>query len=309
VKPAVSVVLPTHNRPAWFAESLTSVLRNGFQDFEVIVSNNGEPEHTRRLQQHIQDPRVRWIEQDSSVGMLDNFLSALSLARGRYVALAHDDDRWSPSFLDALVVPLERHPEAVISFSDQYVMNERGEVDLASSDGYTEGTLRGSLREGLHQPFFHLVAHYSVAATSCVFRRTALRASEIVSEVRSFYGLWLIYLLARTGAAAYYVPQRLAYIRLRDEGDAGSPDPSGSLDAVYCLRRMRRDPAMRPFHEVLSERLAERHLWAGAAFLRQGARGEARRHIGAALRLNPTPKAVAGWAASWVVPNPLLARL
>src|SRR5262249_61213009 len=60
--PTVSVVLPTHNRPIWLAEALTSVLDGQFQDLEVVVSNNGNPEHTRSLPRAIGDPRGRWIE-------------------------------------------------------------------------------------------------------------------------------------------------------------------------------------------------------------------------------------------------------
>ena len=42
-QPLVSVVLTTHNRPVWLAEALTSVLDGEFADFEVVVSNNGNP--------------------------------------------------------------------------------------------------------------------------------------------------------------------------------------------------------------------------------------------------------------------------
>jgi glycosyltransferase involved in cell wall biosynthesis len=68
------------------AEALTSVLDGDFPDLEVIVSNNGNPEDTRRLKANIDDPRVRWIEQDPALGGLDNFLAGLVAASGKYVA-------------------------------------------------------------------------------------------------------------------------------------------------------------------------------------------------------------------------------
>jgi glycosyltransferase involved in cell wall biosynthesis len=309
MEPVVSVVLPTHNRPDWLAESLTSVVEGVFQEYEVIVSNNGDPEHTRQLEQRIRDPRVRWVEQDRSLGMLGNFLAAVSLARGKYVALMHDDDRWVPHTLEALVPPMERNPAVVLTFSDHYVMDERGAVDPARSESITGGTRRADLHGGLHHPFFHLVAHHSVPATSCLFRREALDLTQFTPEVRTFYGAWMFYLLARTGRAAYFVPERLAYIRLRDETGNGSRDPADCLDAIFCLRRMRRDPGLQPYRNLLDQRLAAQHLWAGGAFLRQGRRGSARAHLAAAIRLNPTLKAFGGWTATWVAPKPLLSRI
>src|SRR5919199_6684910 len=104
--PLVSVILLTHNRPVWLRTALRSVLEGEFEGYEVIVSNNGQPEHTRGLAEHVGDPRVRWVEQPPSGG-LEHFLAALSLARGRYVAPLHDDDWWHPRFLATLIPPLE----------------------------------------------------------------------------------------------------------------------------------------------------------------------------------------------------------
>jgi glycosyltransferase involved in cell wall biosynthesis len=309
VRPLVSVVLPTHNRPAWLAEALTSVLQGEFGDFEVIVSNNGDPEDTRRLRTVLEDSRVRWVEQAPSVGMLDNFLAALGLARGKYVAVLHDDDRWSERFLATLVAQLEAHPEAVLAFSDHYLVNEHGEVELADTEANTRLWGRADLREGLHQPFFGLVARQSIAITGCVFRREALPMAEITPEIGSFYDVWAPYLLARGGGAAYFTPERLLYYRAHDSSETGSLDPSAPESAVHCLRLMRKDPGLLPYERLLSQRLGTNHQSAGSRLLRQGERSAARAHFAAAIRLQPTWKPVAAWTASWVAPRSVLARL
>ena len=63
------------------------------------MTNSGDPDDTRRLRRTIRDPRVRWFDQPPGLGMLDNLLAGLAQARGEYVAILHDDDRWSPRFL------------------------------------------------------------------------------------------------------------------------------------------------------------------------------------------------------------------
>ena len=309
VPPLVSVVLPTHNRPVWLAEALTSALDGEFDDLEVIVSNNGNPADTRRLHAEISDSRVRWVEQDPTFGPLDNFLAGLAVARGKYIAPLHDDDRWSADFLSVLVPPLERHPEAVLAFADHYLTDERGEVDLAATEANTKRWGRADLRDGLHHPFFGVVVRQSVAMTGCVFRRDALPVEEITPELGPFYDIWTSYLLARTGGAAFYTRERLLYYRAHGGSQSSAAKVSAHLGAIRGRRRMLQDPNFRPHKRIITKRLARDHVLVGAERLRQGARMQARAHLGAAIRLNPTVKALGGWTASWVAPSKLLERV
>jgi glycosyltransferase involved in cell wall biosynthesis len=307
-QPMVSIVLPTHNRPVWLAEALTSVLDGELDDLEVVVSNNGNPQHSRVLRAKVGDRRVRWLEQDPTLSPVDNFLAGLAVARGRYVAPLHDDDRWSPRFLAALVPPLERHPEAVLAFADHYLVNERGEVDLRATDLNSERWGRAALKEGLHRPFFGAVARQSVALTGCVFRRDAVAIEHFPPDVGPFYDIWASYLLAKTGGAAYYSSERLLFYRAHD-GNESAAHLSAHLAAIRGRRRMLRDPGLRPHKGVIVGQLARDHVLVGAEMLRQGRRSEARAHLGAAIRLAPTSKALGGWAASWVAPSGVLSRL
>jgi GT2 family glycosyltransferase len=308
-EPLVSVVLPTHNRPVWLAEALTSVLEGEFTDFEVVVSNNGNPDDTRRLQARIDDPRVRWIEQDAAPGGLQNFLAGLAAARGKYVAPLHDDDRWSPRFLAILVPPLERHPDAVLAFADHYLVDDRGQIDVAATEANTRYWGRADLQEGVRRPFVEeAVACQSVAISGCVFRRESLAVEEFDAEMGPSYDIWMSYLLARSGGAAFYTPERLLYYRMHD-GSATASKVAAHLGAAHARRRMLDDPGLRPYRTLITNRIARDHTVVGAEFLRQGCRRDARIHLAAAIRLDPTLRAVAGWAATWLAPSQLLACL
>jgi glycosyltransferase involved in cell wall biosynthesis len=309
-QPLVSVVLPTHNRPAWLAEALTSVLEGEFTDFEVVVSNNGNPDDTRRLQARINDPRVRWIEQDAAPGGLENFLAGVAAARGKYVAPLHDDDRWSPRFLAILVPPLERHPEAVLAFADHYLVDDRGQVDVAATEANTQYWGRADLQEGVRRPFVEeAVGRQCVAISGCVFRRESLPVEEFDAEMGPCYDIWMSYLLARTGGAAFYSPRRLLYYRMHNGSATATSKLAAHRGAAHARRRMLEDPGVRPYRTVLANRLAKDHTVVGAELLRQGRRRDARTQLAAAIRLDPTLKAVAGWTATWLAPSQLLARL
>jgi len=74
-------------------------------------------------------------------------------------------------------------------------------------------------------------------------------------------------------------------------------------------RRMLEDQRMRAHAGVLQERLARDHLTAGAALLRRGARQRAREHLVNSTRMQPSWKATAGLAASWLAPAAVLTRI
>lgn len=307
--PLVSVVLTTHNRPAWLADSLASVLDGTFTDLDVVVSNNGDPCHTRELSAMIDDARVRWVEQAPSLSLVAHFRAALALARGKYVAVLHDDDWWSREFLAALVPPLEEWPEVVVAFADHHIVNARGEVSPERTDATTAISGRRDLAPGIHQPFFELLPRQTIPLLACVFRRELLPPSALPDEIGASYDIWSSYMLASTGGAAYFEPRRLLYYREHSRSVTESGVLDGCLAAISCRSRMLRDPRLDPFRRVLSNRLARDHELAGVRLLRQGSRAEGRAHLRAAIRLHPTAKALAGWSAACLAPRSVLARL
>jgi Glycosyl transferase family 2 len=304
----VSVVLPTHNRPHWLRTALTSVLDGDFQEFEVIVSNNGRHQDTRELAREITDPRVRWVEQPASA-QLEHLLAALRLARGRFIAILHDDDWWHPRLLATLIPPLEERRQAVLAFVDQLHVSVDGRVDELATEYLSRASGRAVLEAGFHQPFDELAIRESVSNAGLVFRREALNLADIPLEVGTASDLWIPYLLARTGGAAYYCPARLFYVRDHAESEFAAKPLETLTAAVDCQRRMLRDPRLAPYREELKLRIAAREHVIGATLLRRGSRAAARGHLGAALRLRPTRKSYAAWAASWIAPDAVLARL
>jgi glycosyltransferase involved in cell wall biosynthesis len=109
--PLVSVVIPTYNQPAFLHEALASVFAQNFEDYEIIVVNDGSTDDTgEQLRRY--GGRIRLFEQENEgIGRARN--RGMDEARGRYVAFLDHDDLWHPLKLETQVAYMREHPECV----------------------------------------------------------------------------------------------------------------------------------------------------------------------------------------------------
>jgi glycosyltransferase involved in cell wall biosynthesis len=108
-EPTVSVIIPTYNRAALVREAIDSVLGQTFDDFEVIVVDDGSSDTTATAAQ-VDDPRVRYVCQVHA-GRSAARNRGLDAARGQYVAFLDDDDLYLPGKLAGEVAVLEADSE------------------------------------------------------------------------------------------------------------------------------------------------------------------------------------------------------
>ncbi|MCI0633448.1 MAG: glycosyltransferase [Actinobacteria bacterium] len=107
--PALTVVIPTKDRPAMVPEAVRSVLEQ-VEDVEVIVVDDGSTlENARAISASCSDPRVRVLRNEEARGAPHGRNQGLADARGRYWATLDDDDRWLPGKWAAQHAVLQDH--------------------------------------------------------------------------------------------------------------------------------------------------------------------------------------------------------
>jgi glycosyltransferase involved in cell wall biosynthesis len=99
----VTIAIPTYNREEYLRISLSSALVQTYPDLEIIVSNNACTDKTSDFLKGIDDPRVRILEHEHTVSMMQNWNSCLNAATGKYFLLLSDDDVLDPSAIEELV--------------------------------------------------------------------------------------------------------------------------------------------------------------------------------------------------------------
>src|SRR5690349_11612258 len=106
----VSVVVPTYNRVGYLGETIASILRQDYRDFELVVADNASTDGTAALLAEIDDPRVRHVRRAHNVGWRANFNQALHDVESEYVTVVGDDDRLLAGSLARAVAFLDQAP-------------------------------------------------------------------------------------------------------------------------------------------------------------------------------------------------------
>ncbi|MEL6914285.1 MAG: glycosyltransferase family A protein [Pseudomonadota bacterium] len=110
-RPAVSVVLPVHNRETLVGRAIESVLAQDLADFELLVIDDCSTDGTvAAVERYTADARVRLVRNETNLGPSGARNRGIELARGRYIAFQDSDDRWFPEKLAIQIAALERDP-------------------------------------------------------------------------------------------------------------------------------------------------------------------------------------------------------
>ncbi|NOX81012.1 MAG: glycosyltransferase [Deltaproteobacteria bacterium] len=114
--PRVSVIIPCYNQGQFIDEAVASVLAQSFQDFEIIIVNDGSTdEETRRILAGYDRPKTRVIATENQ-GLAAARNNGIREARGRYILPLDADDRIGPAYLERAVRLLDERAELGIVY-------------------------------------------------------------------------------------------------------------------------------------------------------------------------------------------------
>ena len=113
----VSVVVPTYNRAYRLEETLRSVVNQTYQDFELIVVDDGSTDDTSKVMQSFPGAQYIFMEENSGVSSARN--KGLAHAKGRYICFLDSDDLWDEKKLQVQVQWMEENPDCQVCYTDE----------------------------------------------------------------------------------------------------------------------------------------------------------------------------------------------
>lgn len=96
----ISVIIPTYNRGNLIGKSLNSVLNQTYQNFEVIVVDDGSTDNTSKVIERIHDDRIKYIKLNDNKGGSNARNIGIKNAKGKYISFQDSDDLFYPNKLE-----------------------------------------------------------------------------------------------------------------------------------------------------------------------------------------------------------------
>jgi glycosyltransferase involved in cell wall biosynthesis len=125
--PKISVIIVTYNYGHFIHEAIKSVFDQTYQDFEIIVVDDGSTDETQAIIQTFADPRLRYIYQENA-GQAIALNTGIRNCMGEYVAFLDADDYFLPHRLEDHVKTFDERPEVGLAASGVVYINEVGQV-------------------------------------------------------------------------------------------------------------------------------------------------------------------------------------
>ncbi len=161
--PEVSVILPTRNRKQFLREAVQSVLDQTYQDWELLVIDDGSPEGENAFIQQYNDCRILYFRQ-KPMGRSKARNNGLLHASGNFIAFLDDDDLFMPDKLEKELQCFHENLNVDFVASGVHVCDDH----LENIEVWLPWTVQSEI--SAFQMFFHC----QMIPSSVLFRRTLL---------------------------------------------------------------------------------------------------------------------------------------
>lgn len=126
-KGLVSIIMPAYNSQKTILESISSVLAQSYQEWELIICDDASQDNTKyqvcHYLQERNDPRVKLIDNHNPKGAAGARNSAIEAAIGQYISFLDADDIWLPEKLQSQVTFMEKNDSA-FSYGDYFIFSD-----------------------------------------------------------------------------------------------------------------------------------------------------------------------------------------
>jgi glycosyltransferase involved in cell wall biosynthesis len=194
--PRVSVVMTSYNQADLLAEAIQSVLEQTYQDFEILVVDDGSRDHTLEMVASLRNQRPDKLflfthPGHVNKGIVSTYELGMSKARGEYVAFLEQDDSWPSNYLMQKVDILSTHPQVGVVFSP-YKLVGKGAFGLDMI--FRQWLLQFAIvKKKPFNNFANLLQSNNVATFSCfVTRKKLLGRMPAANSSIAAYDWWVL---------------------------------------------------------------------------------------------------------------------
>jgi glycosyltransferase involved in cell wall biosynthesis len=244
--PQVSVVIKSYNHAAYVGETIQSILDQSFQNFEIVVTDDGSTDGTPDVIRRFADPRIHLRVLDKNYGISIAMNETIARARGEFIAILNSDDFALPGRLERQVGFLTANPDIAAVFTLPKTVDDAGQPAAS----YFDFTLPFSLADlsqasVLRQFFFH--CNFLCGPTAMVRRSVYAQVGQYDPRFTNLqdFDIW-VRLCA--DHEIHVMREELTAFRIRDHcGNMSAPRRDTLLRSQFEMAQiLRRYRAMSP---------------------------------------------------------------
>jgi len=225
--PKVSIIIPTHNRAQYIVESIESVRKKTYQNWELMVMDDQSTDNTQELVAQINDERIYYHKTTNRLGITGTRNAGLEKAGSELIAFIDSDDLWATTKLEKQIAALQQYPEAGFSLTGGFNFKNL----LEPVDHFYKQT-EGIKCDNLLIPFFR--SELSTTTSSLLLRKQCLTVTGFFDETKLFAEVDLILSLANhfKGVILY---EPLLYRRLHESNASDAKWEKGYEEGIVLI--------------------------------------------------------------------------
>lgn len=202
----VSIGIPFYNPGEVFKETIASVLQQSFQDFELILLNDGSSDDSLAIAESFDDARIRVINDGRNLGLPARLNQLIELSSGEYLARMDADDLICPTRIEQQVKYLDKHQNASLVSTGLCSMTDDGKVIGYRLPPISQATAIDAIAAIFGRSH---IAHATIMARKTWYQRNSYNESAKLMED---YQLWIDAALNKDLDVGF-LPQPLYYYR------------------------------------------------------------------------------------------------
>lgn len=189
-QPAITVFMPVYNAEKYLKEAIDSILNQTFENFELLIIDDGSTDESVKIIETYTDQRIRLIHNDGNKGLPYTRNRGLNLARGKYLAIMDADDVSVKNRLEIEYNIMEKRSNLAVISSGKELLSNAGK----STYGWKEKLYSWIFYRKSSQIQMDLIFHNVLVNSCSMIRMDFLKNNKILYNEKCFvmqdYEIW-----------------------------------------------------------------------------------------------------------------------
>ena len=203
--PEITILMPVRNGEKYIKESIDSILKQTFTDFELLIMDDGSTDRTVERIERYTDERIRLIRRKHN--FIRNLNEGLELALGAYIARMDADDIMHTERLRIQLKRMKKNPNITVCGTWAKIFSDKGNERNVFHFGH----------EIICEPVLELLKYNMLLHPSVMVKKEFLFNHHIKYQNYPYvedYKLWFD--IAKAGGILFVEPQELMMLRRSD---------------------------------------------------------------------------------------------